>query len=72
MNLPSPYDLKRTGEYYKGKSFVVTGVYAYSNRRFAPIHTDSYIHAMSINLWKGTVWVVLPNGKRKKIKEVWN
>tara|TARA_R110000787_G_scaffold89251_1_gene189008 strand:- start:1629 stop:2057 length:429 start_codon:yes stop_codon:yes gene_type:complete len=35
------------------------------------VTTDNYVHAMGINLWRGTVWEVA-NGKRKKIRTVYN
>jgi hypothetical protein len=41
-----------------------------NHRRFL-IETTSYIHAMCINLWCGSVWRVT-NGKRKLIKRVYN
>jgi len=52
--------------------FRVTGVYAYGTRRFKPVVTEYIVHALGINLWRGTVWGVRPDGTRKKLKEVWN
>ena len=51
--------------------YVVTGTLV-SGKRFEAIHTDNFIHAMSINLYRGNVWKVDENGKRKVIKSVWN
>ncbi len=48
----------------------VTGV-TVNGSRFK-IVTHNFFHAMSINLWCGTVWEVVAPNKRKKIKEVWN
>jgi len=49
--------------------YIVTGLDV-RGKRFA-IHTDSYIHAMGINLYRGTVWEI-KNGKRKRIKSTYN
>lgn len=51
-------------------TYHVTGVDR-SGRRFR-IVTTSHMHAMCINLWRGSVWAVLDNGKRKLIKRVYN
>lgn len=51
------------------KSFVVTGKLYNSNKRFKNTY-ESYIQAMMINLWSGSVWALLDNGKRKLIKRV--
>jgi hypothetical protein len=48
--------------------YVITGVDR-SGKRFKPIHTDTPQH---YNIWQGTIWLKLENGKRKKIQEVWN
>ncbi len=50
--------------------YIVTGVYAYTNRHFKAIKTDNRLYAFSINLWKGSVWEV-SGGKRKLIKRVY-
>jgi hypothetical protein len=50
--------------------YVVTGVTVHG-KRFRPLYTDSYIYAMGINLWRGSVWK-LENGKRRLIKRVYN
>ncbi len=47
----------------------VTGIDVYG-KRFS-MRYSSYIHAMSINLFNGSVWKV-ENGKRKLIKRVYN
>ncbi len=53
------------------KAFVVTGKLYRSNKRFSDRY-NSFTHAMCINLWKGSVWAELDNGKRKLIKRVYN
>jgi hypothetical protein len=53
------------------KAFVVTGKLYRSNKRFTNRY-NSFDHAMMINLWKGSVWVELDNGKRKLLKRVYN
>ena len=52
------------------KNFLVTGIDR-SGKRFK-IQTSSYQHACMINLWNGSVWAVLENNKRKRIKRVIN
>jgi len=47
----------------------VTGV-TVRGERFK-IVTSNYIHAMGINLWRGSVWEV-KDGRRKRIKHVVN
>lgn len=49
--------------------YIITGLDV-RGKRFA-IHTDSYIHAMGINLHQGNVWE-LKDGKRKRIKSIYN
>lgn len=39
---------------YRGK-YKVTGRYAYG-AQFKAIHTNNILHALAINLWRGTVW----------------
>tara|TARA_R110000803_G_scaffold31854_1_gene70609 strand:+ start:1424 stop:1585 length:162 start_codon:yes stop_codon:yes gene_type:complete len=51
--------------------YEITGVLYRSNERFK-IVTSSLQHAMGINLWRGSVWEVNEDGKRKLIKEVTN
>ena len=56
-------------------SFIVTGRYYNSNRRFRMSYSGNYAGfktADSINLWNGTMYGLLPNGKRKVIKRVYN
>jgi hypothetical protein len=50
--------------------YVVTGV-TVTGQRFRII-TDSFMHAMGINLYRGSVWVQNDTGKRKLIKRVYN
>ena len=52
------------------KSFHITGIDK-NNKRFK-IETSSYTYACMINLWNGSVWAVLENNKRKRIKRVIN
>lgn len=59
----------KTIEVKPGDSFVVTGVYYNSSKRFEPIHSETFWYANAINLWKGSVWLVR-NGKRILIKRV--
>ena len=42
-----------------------------NGRRFLTVRTTNYIHAMGLNLWRGSVWRV-SDGKRKLIKRVHN
>ena len=55
----------------EAKSYVVTGKLA-SGRRFKPIRTTNYMHAMMTNLFRGSVWEVSPEGKRKLLRRVYN
>lgn len=48
--------------------YVITGVDR-DGRRFSPIHTNTPQH---YNIWQGTVWEKQPNGKRKRVKSIWN
>ena len=48
----------------------VTGILI-NGRRFPVIKTTNIFHAYGINLYRGTVWLVI-NGKRTKLKEVYN
>ena len=52
------------------KTYAVIGIER-NGRRFK-ITTHNYMHAMSINVYSGTVWEVSADGKRKAIKRVWN
>jgi len=52
--------------------FVITGYYAYSNKKFRMESTNAY-YAFGINLWRGKVWGVLKDsGKRKLLKSIYN
>lgn len=55
--------------------FVVTGRYYRSNKRFSSTYdgnAQGYATAMCINLWNGSVYGVLPTGKRVLLKRVYN
>jgi len=52
------------------QKYVVTGK-TVKGTRFSMVYSNE-MHAMSINLWKGSVWGVNENGKRKLIKRVNN
>lgn len=55
--------------------FIVCGVIYKSRKRFRLIYDgtfNGYHTAININLYNGTVWGVLDNGKRKLIKRVNN
>lgn len=53
-------------------SFVVTGFYYNSKRRFRQVHSNGQ-HALGINLWNGRVWGIRKaDGKRQCIKRVTN
>lgn len=51
--------------------FLVIGFYYNSNRKFKNKYI-SWRAANCINLWKGNVWGVFPNGKRIRLKSVYN
>ena len=51
--------------------FDVTGILYRTERRFKCSYTGYYM-AMGINLWRGSIWGVLPSGKRRLLKRVWN
>jgi len=53
------------------KFFIVTGRYYNSTKRFSNKYSSFNI-AMMINLWNGSVWAELDNGKRKLLKRVIN
>jgi hypothetical protein len=50
------------------EDFVITGILT-NGKRFKPIHTKTPQH---YNIWKGTIWQLMNNGKRKLIKRIWN
>lgn len=52
--------------------YEVTGVLT-NGRRFKVIKTENLRHALSINLYRGTVWERdEQTGKRRRIKSVYN
>ena len=51
--------------------FHVTGIDA-RGRRFKKRVFRSFYAANMINLWEGSVWGVLENGRRKLLKRVYN
>jgi len=52
--------------------FIVTGVDR-ENKRFNRRFASNQIHfVFSINLWRGHVWGVNKDGKRKMLKSVYN
>lgn len=51
-------------------TYVVTGR-LFNGKRFR-CTTASRMHAFGIALWRGSVWVILPTGKRKRLKRVAN
>lgn len=52
-------------------TYEVTGVLV-NGRRFKPIVTTNMRHAFGINLYRGSVWERLPDGRRKLLRRVWN
>lgn len=48
--------------------YVITGTDR-KGKRFEPIHTNT---PQNYNIWQGTLWEILPNGKRKKVREYFN
>lgn len=50
--------------------FIVTGLLYNSNKRFKSVYSNLF-HALSINLWNGSVWLERDN-KRTLIKRVYN
>ncbi len=50
--------------------YEITGVDRYGKR--FKLTTSNVIHAQGINLWNGSKWGVLPNGKRKLLVRVYN
>lgn len=49
----------------------VTGVLYNSKRRFT-LNFKTLLEATSINLWNGSIWAILENGKKKLIRRVIN
>lgn len=58
MKIDTPY----TTEY------VITGILK-NGRRFAPIHTNT---PGCYNIWRGSIWRINSEGKRKLIKTIYN
>lgn len=52
------------------EEYHVTGVDVYG-KRFKQVHKDAR-WALGVNLYRGTVWGVLPTGRRIKLKEAFN
>lgn len=50
------------------KQYVITGKDR-SGKRFKPIHTITPQH---YNIWQGTLWEVLDDSRRKKVRGYWN
>lgn len=50
------------------KRFVITGTNV-NGRHFKPIHTNNPQH---YNIFRGSVWVIQPNGKRKLAYRIYN
>lgn len=50
--------------------YEVTGVSVHGKR--FKIVTTNYLYARGINLYRGSVWERLPNGKRRLLWRVWN
>ena len=53
-----------------GDKFVVTGILR-NGRRFKAMTFDTWRYASSINLWRGSVWLLRDN-KRTLIRSVYN
>jgi len=61
----------RMSRYWKGWEYHITGT-TMTGKRFK-IVTPSIVHAMGINVYRGTVWSVdKETGKRKVLRRVWN
>jgi len=52
--------------------FVVTGTTVYGKRFRKQFDGSAHLYTFGINLWNGSVWGVLPNGKRKLLKRASN
>lgn len=53
--------------------FDVTGQMYQSTKRFKQhFSQNNACFAFNINLWRGSVWGILANGKRKLLKQVFN
>jgi len=65
---------KMTGKIFQlqeGDKFLVTGLLYNSNRRFKAMTFNNWAQARSINLWRGSRWI-LRNGKRILVETVYN
>ena len=51
-------------------TYHITGI-TRDGKRFK-IVTDNAIHAMGINVWRGTKWIVNENGKRTVLQRIYN
>lgn len=59
---------------FNPKDFIeyrITGNLYNSKKRFLKIVSD-WFTADSTNLWRGSIWGVTKEGKRRLIKRVWN
>lgn len=61
----------KTIEIKDGDKFVVTGLLYNSNKHFKPMTFSNWLQARSINLWRGSRWL-LRDGKRTLIETVYN
>lgn len=49
-------------------NYVITGT-LYNGKRFKPIYTTTpYLY----NIYRGTLWLCLPLGRRKRVREYYN
>ena len=53
-------------------NFVVTGVKRNGQRFKLCYSPKGLTTALGINLWRGSVWGVLPTGRRKLLKRIYN
>jgi len=71
---PTTGTLLKGSEEIDAIGFVVTGLYYNTTRHFKPRTypptSEGFQTAFGINLWRGTVWALLPNGKRKQLRQV--
>lgn len=70
----TPEGLKHNGQ--RIVEFKVTGVLAYSTRRFKARHFDGtrrgWTQMLGINLWRGNRWAKLETGRWVRVQSVWN
>ena len=52
----------------ESKTYEITGTLR-SGKRFPPIRTKT---PQCYNIWRGTLWEVMPDGTRKKVREYVN